>query len=199
MQHLITKADLLEFDEFSTNIEDRVINPKINDAHVYDLRGLLPVSVLKTVEAANVPPVEWNSVDPYAIGATVSFEYNVYDAVTANFNVQPGTGVAEWALNTGATLRYIHLRPFLVWNTLRRFYVRAGRNITPSGITVPTDPQGTFQPISDQARASIIAEAIAKADFHRQDIQNYLNKNNLNYSGTCEGGTTRSGGRAWGI
>lgn len=198
MQHLITKADLAEYDDFSGNIEDRIINPRINDAHIYDLRGLLNTTVLDSVYAATTPPTAWDNETAYITGGVVSFEGLVYDALINSQGIEPGTDSATWKLNTGATLRYELLEPFLVWSALRRYYLRAGRQNTPAGLTVPTDPSGTFQPISDKGRSEIMAEAISKADFHRQDVLNFLQKNNLTHNGTCTGGKSY-GGRVWGI
>lgn len=199
MEHLITKADLAEYDDFSGNIEDRIINPRINDAHTYDLRGLLSVAVLDSVYAATIPPVIWNVGTSYLAAAVVSYKGVVYDAVTDSTGIEPGTDTAYWKLNTGATLRYELLEPFLAWSTLRRYYIRAGRQNTPAGLTVPTDPAGTFQPISDKGRSELMAEAIAKADFHRQDILNFLQKNDLTHTGNCERGYSGASGRVWGI
>lgn len=199
MEPLITKADLAQYDEFSANILDPVINPRINDAHTYDLRGLLNTTVLDSVYAADVAPEIWANGATYLTGAVVSNKGQVYDAVAGSTGVMPGTDSAYWKLNTGATLRYELLDPFLAWSTIRRYYLRAGRNNTPAGLVTATDPNGTFQPISDKGRSELMAEAIAKADFHRQDILNFLQKNNLTHTGTCERGYSGSRGRVWGI
>lgn len=199
MQHLISKSDLAEYEEFSQNIEDRIIEPRINDAHLYDMRGVLPFGVIESVYAATAAPTAWDEATTYTSGALVLHKGSAYDWVADSLNIEPGTNAAYWKLNTGATLRYSLLKPFLAWNTLRRYFMRAGRNITPAGITVPTDPQGTFQPISDKGRGELYEEAKSKAEFHRTDIIAFLRDNNLYNSGTCGAryGHTRS--RAWGI
>lgn len=199
MEHLINKADLAEFEEFSQNIEDRIIEPRINDAHIYDLRGVLPLEVVGSVYAATVEPAAWGEAISYIAGATVMYKATAYDAVADNVGITPGTDAAYWKINTGATLRYSLLKPFLVWNTLRRYYLRAGRNITPAGITVPTDPQGTFQPISDKGRSELLAEATNKAEFHRTDIITFLRNNHLYSHGSCDAPYGYSRSRAWGI
>lgn len=192
---LISKADLIERTRISVNLADRQVLPFIQDAETYDLPTLLSGNLIADVLAFNITPLAWENETPYLSGAYATYNDVYYKALLDTTGITPGTDAAVWEPDYKATLRYNHLPDFLIWSAYRRMLLEHGRNITEAGITNPTDPQATYQPATDKARAEMIASATGKADFHRSRIERYLVDHNLITRESCTPYRRRGNGK----
>lgn len=177
MIQIITKQDIADVTgNFTTNIEDRLINPKILNAQTFDLGVLLGSELFGEVIAMETKPDGWDSETEYNPGDLVSGTDGVYKALV--ITMQPITSV-DWEFQPLETLRFFKLTEYLAWNAYCRFLLTHGRNITQAGLTQPQDPQGTYSPLSDKSRAELAADAESKADFYGTQIRTFLKTYNL--------------------
>lgn len=192
---LITKQDLIERTRISANLADRQVLPFILDAHTYDLPTLLSGKLIREVSGLNITFEAWNTDAEYVTDTYASEAGFIWKALTGNTGSRPVTDSVNWQKDLNATLRYLHLKDFLCWSAYRRLLLEHGRNITEAGITNPTDPQATYQPATDKARAEMIASATSKADFHKAQIERFLHDNGMITRTPCAPYRPRGNGR----
>lgn len=192
---LISKAQLLERTRISANLTDRQVIPFIEDAEEYDLPTLLNPGLIADVQAIDITATAWNNATTYIAGVYVTHKGFYYKALGASMNVEPGTNPVVWEADAKATLRYNWLPDFLIWSTMRWLLIEHGRNITEAGLTNPTDPEATYTPSSDKARAELAQRATDRANFHRARINEFLSKNGLIQTTPCITKATGYSGR----
>lgn len=192
---LITHEQLQLATGFSKGItEEKTLRYRM-DAETYDLPTLLSGNLITDVRAFNITPTEWANDVAFLSGAYGTYGNIYYKALSDTTGVIPGTDAAIWEPDYKATLRYTHLPDFLIWSAARRFRTHHGKNYTEAGFTVSQDPENTYQPGSDKSRAEEIQEATDKSNFHRAQIEGFLNKYELITRNSCEPVRRRGNGR----
>lgn len=192
---LITKQDLIERTRISAQLSDRQVLPFIQDAETYDLPTLLSGSMIKELRGLDSDHVDYDATVLNTVGQDVLYDGEIYEAIIENTGLIPGVDTEYWRPLPMYTLKKVLLKEFLVWSAYRRLLLEHGRNITEAGLTIPSDPEGTFQQGSDKSRAELIQSATDKANFHRRQIEAYLNKNELVTRNTCDPIRRRGNGR----
>lgn len=69
--------------------------------------------------------------------------------------------------------------PFLSYAVYIRMLTSFGRDLTPSGLTKPSDPRGTFQPADERDRAAMIRQA--QSDLNIYETRLFLALDAANY------------------
>jgi hypothetical protein len=192
---LINKADLIDRTRISANLSDKQIIPFIQDAHVYDLPTLFSGNMIADINAAETVYSNWSETVDYLPGLFAESNGFIWKALADNTNSLPTADNESWQIDHNATIRYLYLKEFLCWSAYRRLLLEHGRNITEAGITNPTDPQATYQPVSDKTRSEMIASATDKKNHHRGVIERYLLKYNLTTLSNCSAYIRRGNGR----
>lgn len=189
---IITKADMVERTRIAANVN---VDTYILDAHTYDLPTLLSGKLIREVSALAITYAAWSTETAYTTGIYAEENGFIWKALTDHSGSIPTPTNTNWEVDINATLRYLHLKDFLCWSAARRFRLEHGANYTEAGFTVPTDPQGTYQPGSDKRRADLIADARDKANFHGARIERFLTDNNMITRTSCTTTRTRGNGR----
>lgn len=192
---LITKQQLIERTRISAQLSDRQVLPFIQDAEMYDLPTLLSGGLIADITPLNITAAAWVADTAYLTGTYSIQDAVYYKALQDTTGIMPGTDAAIWQADYKATLRYIHLPDFLIWSAYDRMLLEHGRNVTEAGLTVPADPENTYQSASDKSRGELMASAKNKANFHRGIINAFMSKNNLIQSNGCNPTSRRTSGR----
>jgi hypothetical protein len=72
------------------------------------------------------------------------------------------------------TLLCAHLRPWLVAQAWGYYLTSAGVDATAQGLVVKTDPNGTFNPVSETGRGRVIATNARRADVYHARLRAFL-------------------------
>jgi hypothetical protein len=153
---VLALADFTKALPFSNKIEDRQIQPFVTESYTLDLVPLLGFELLERVDQLTVPEIE-----PFVVGAarTVGTHYlrreRVYRS-TADVPA-PAEAEAELVYEPLLTLWTQYLKPYWIRVSFTRFLPQHGQDFTKGGVTTPTDPQGTFRPISATDKATLLA------------------------------------------
>jgi hypothetical protein len=192
---MVTKQEFLSRTRISAQLSDRQVLPFLQDAEDYDLPTLLPGNLILELSKLAFTAAEWLPGTAYLSEDFVKHDNWYYQALQDATGITPGTDAAIWLPDYKRTLRYIHLPNFLIWSAYYRMLLEHGRNITEAGLTVPSDPSGTYQQGSDKARGELMASAKDKANRHRAKIEAFLVAYNLINRASCAPTNRRSSGR----
>lgn len=173
-----TLADFKALVPFSGSIEAFQVDPHVDTTRVLDLLPLVPADTLEAVELlSNLTVKDWPvPLAGVTAGALVAYRERVYEALSVPAVGPPADGVStnEWGYRPLPTLWWVYLRPFWVWQAFARFNRFHGKNFTKSGVTVPSDPQGTYVPASSTTRAELQQEANNTASAFRNRLEVFL-------------------------
>jgi hypothetical protein len=179
---LITKQNIKDLSQFTLNIEDRIINPHIEDAQEYDLRPTIGDQMIdKLLADFDGGLVAWDISTNYLTGQFVVYNKTVYKALNNNVGLAPDTNPLDWSLNELGTFQNKYLRPYLVFSTYRRFLLWAGRNVTQYGLRDMRED--TSDPVSDESRAALISDMKIKGQIWENRFKNYLCEVNWTFDG----------------
>lgn len=160
----IAVADFRETHALSTQVEQTKMNPAIAESLRLDLRPVLSADLLERAQELKpfvvlAWPVVLADVSP---GFYAERRERVFKALTA----QPETDVpatatttADWEYLPLHTLWHAYLKPYWKQAAWVRYLPTHGVNLEKAGLTVPSDPQGTFQAASSTTRAQLLAAA----------------------------------------
>lgn len=118
------KSDFHTFVQFSEHIPDKLINPHIEDAYKFDIKGKL----------------EQLAIDIYAFDGSLTTK------------PQLKTFYEDYILQWWVLLAY------------KRFIAVHGTNVTPFGVTLTKDPQGTFEQVDVSVRAVYLKQLLSDAN-----------------------------------
>lgn len=169
----LTLADFIKALPFSNKIEDRQIQPFVAESYTLDLVPLLGFERLEAIDQLTVPEVL-----PFEIGGarTAGAYYlrreRVYRS-TADVPA-PAPTEADLVYEPLLTLWLQYLKPYWVRASFARFLPQHGQDFTKAGVTTPTDPQGTFRPISATDKASLQAAHDTVAEVLRSRLTAFL-------------------------
>jgi hypothetical protein len=179
---LITKQNIKDLAQFTLNIEDRIINPNIEDSQEYDLKPTIGDAMFdKLIEDFDGGLIPWDILTAYAIGDFVVYGKIVYKALTANVGSQPDLFPFDWEVNELGTFFNKYLRPFIVFATYQQFLLWIGRNLTQYGLREMLED--TSIPVTEEGRAALIADARKKRGIWYNRLENELCKKNRTFDG----------------
>lgn len=179
---LITKQNIKDLAQFTLNIEDRIINPNIEDAQEYDLKPTIGDLMFdKLIEDFDGGLIPWDILTAYAIGDFVVYGKNVYKSLTANIGNQPDLFPLDWEVNELGTFFNKYLRPFIVFATYQQFLLWIGRNLTQYGLREMLED--TSIPVTEEGRAALIADARKKRGIWYNRLTNELCLKNYTFDG----------------
>ncbi|QIX61864.1 tyrosinase family protein [Hymenobacter sp. BT18] len=164
----------------SKSIETRQLQPFIQDARLLDMEPALGYELLEAVE--NLPAftvreatdIELPSV---LLNDLVRRRDHVFRAlVDAPLLAPPTEPVTTelWAYESLITLAYSFALPYWQHAAYARFLSDFGINVVKGGLTVPTDPGGTFMPASPAQRAQLLASAESKTEAMLARLMRFL-------------------------
>jgi hypothetical protein len=92
-----------------------------------------------------------------------------------------------------------YVKPALCLMAYARFLASHGRNISQFGLTELTDPQGTFNPLTEESRGVLIEQAKYDRSVRVTDMMNALEVANWTFDGTTYQETESVRKRKFGI
>lgn len=179
---LLNKSDLTKYARISDNLKATEIDPFIQDAQIFDVIPVLPDDMFEDIEAAlPVPQIGWDKNKSYVADDIVFHLDKFWKSAGSNTDSEPITGNTDWDLHELLNFWLNYVKPFYAYNTLSRFLVEHGRNITQFGITQQTGD--TFQNLSDKGRAEMKAQMDSKANHYGQLIRKELASKSYTFDG----------------
>jgi hypothetical protein len=181
---IIKKTDFNSWVQFTQNIEDRILNPHIQNVMIERINPILGDQLYNAIMAvANSSPVAWNGATAYTLGMYAteqagdipSYSDKVYRSIQAGTN-HALTDVAFWELDPLATFWFNHVRPWAVFETFHRFLIWQGVNVVQYSL-VFMDTEATTV-IDGQTRAFIMDNVKTSAEIRKARMLNYLCDNN---------------------
>lgn len=172
MIQLITKRDLPDYTKFSVNTADLLINPSIQDAHVFNVLPHLSLP-------------EQRALSAYLANADrASFEADYKACEKLGFPEEQLAGLVANPLYSVGVLYLSAVRPLLCYETYRHLLLGHGVHVTPNGVEVVEGTDGT--PVSGQQRTEMRADAAAKCAHYHSVLASALRT----YRGPTTGPTT---------
>lgn len=182
--NLITRADFVGRVKMTPSVTTDELTVAIRDAHELRLASLdLPPALLDDLAALDhFTAPSWTATLDIEADDLVQRGGLVWRAkVTAPATVPPvplkGYAAVEtddWAPALTETLRYLLLTPWLVYSAWSGYLLTAGLESTTAGLTQPTAPDGSFQPISSQYRTQLLADNDNKVVAYTGHVQSFL-------------------------
>lgn len=179
---LINKQNIKDLVQFTLNIENRIIDPNINDAQEYDLRPIIGDDMYNQIilDFDDGAITVWDTLEVYTIGQFVSYDGLVYKALTGNTGSQPDLNPLDWQVNELGTFFIKYLQPYLVFASFKRFLLWVGRNITQYGLREMNED--TSVPVTDEGRAALIGDIKVKAKTWYNRFNNYLCQSDVDWT-----------------
>jgi len=174
---LITKAQIGEICNLTSNIDDLDVDSFIYDAQNIDTIPVFPIALLNAI-ANLVDTEQWNGSASYVTGDKVfvpetgATPTTYYTALANNVGSEPPS--ANWEVNELMSFYIQYLVPYMAYCFYYRFIAYHGAKITPSGIVDILDTT-VMQTISDKRRAEMLGDAVNKRDVFSRSISKKLN------------------------
>lgn len=173
-------ADFKALLPISSGVEAWQLSPHIEQARLLDVLPLVGADQLERCEGlpalglvlswpVDLPTVQAN--------AYVVRQERVFQALQdAPESEPPVTAVSTsaWSYDPLATLWHLYLKPYWVQAAFSRFALFHGKNFTKSGVTMPTDPDGSYMPATSAARAELQASVDSTAAALRNRLTRFL-------------------------
>ena len=210
---LITREDFPAVVEITPSVTADDVRTAIRDAHDLDLSTLgLPLGLVAQLGTLLplAAPADWAASADYTTGDRVSYGQLVWEAVQGNTGQMPPVPAPGrkamandfWAPVVLPTLYCLHLRPWLVAQAWGYYLTSAGVDATAQGLVVKTDPNGTFNPVSETGRGRMIATNARRADVYQARLRAFLHlyATELGITPTTSAGSAparRGGIRTW--
>jgi hypothetical protein len=187
----LTLADFTKALPFSNKIEDRQIQPFVAESYTLDLVPLLGYSVLEAVDQLTVPEVL-----PFVFGVprTANAYYLRRERVyrSAADVPAPAPDEAELVYEPLLTLWTQYLKPYWIRASFTRFLPQHGQDFTKGGVTTPTDPGGTFRPVTSTEKATLLAAHETVTEALRSRLTAFRNSESTLSAGHSCGSATPS-------
>lgn len=182
MTPLMTKQQIGKYVKVPENISDLDLDTPILDAQEFDIIAVFPQALIDAIALQVVANIEqWRRTKAYVTGDKVIFE-TYYTALSNNTDSQPPS--ASWGANELMNFYLQYLQPYMSYCFYYRFIAYHGANVAQAGLVQSTDPNGTFQPVSDKMRAEILGDIRSKKDTWGKKISKKLNDVNFTFDGT---------------
>lgn len=170
---LIHKSHIGEFTQFTTNIQDRYINPDIEASEVEDARPLLGDAMVNDILViSDYNPQAWAVGTTYSALIYVVYNDKVYKWLQAGTGQDPETAAAYWELSPLGTFWWNYVRPWIVFKTMEKFSSTHGVNITQSGMRTNESTQDF--PIDGGTRATVVGRHRKSAAVRENKLLTYL-------------------------
>lgn len=207
MISLITKEQIGKYMSLTENIGGLDVEEYISDVNEFDLE-VFPDALINAIRLNVADKIQqWNKNKTYAIGDKVWFETEsdgkYFVATAINTNSQPLTD--NWEPLELMNFYASYLVPFMAYSFQYRFTAYHGMKTAQAGLIQATDPNGTFQPISEAARGRKLGDIKSKVTVWTGKISKKLNDVNYTFDGvkyTPESGKSthvRSRPRLWAV
>jgi hypothetical protein len=178
---VLTLADFTKALPFSNKIEDRQIQPFVAECLLLDLVPLLGYELLELVNQLTVPELTpFVSGDPRVANTYYLYRERVYCA-TADV-AAPAQDDDSLVYEPLLTLWTQYLKPYWIRKSFARFLPQHGQDFTKAGVTTPTDPQGTFRPISATDKANLQAAHDTAAEAFRSRLTAFMSTEKQAYN-----------------
>jgi len=182
---LITKAQIGEICNLTSNIDNLDVDSFISDTQKFDTASVFPQALLNAI-ALLVDTAQWNGSAAYVTGDKVfvpavgSTDTTYYTALANNVGSEPPS--ANWEVNELMSFYIQYLVPFMAYSFYYRFIAYHGAKITPSGIVDILDTS-VMQVVSDKRRAEMLGDAVNKRDTFSRMISKKLNDVSYTFDG----------------
>lgn len=186
---IIKKTDFNSWVQFTQNIEDRILNPHIQNVQIEKINPELGDELYNAVLAiAETNPVAWSNATAYTVGMYATEQVNdvpsysdkVYRSIQAGTN-EPLTNAAYWVLDPLGTFWLNYVRPWAVFESFHRFCVWQGVNVVQYSIVYMDT---TVSTVIDSKKLSFILDNIqTSSNVRRAKMKNYLDDNNWTIAG----------------
>lgn len=176
----LTLADFKEQLPFSAAIEQTQLAPYVKSSYTLDVLPLLGYGPLEGIELLTPAPIaEYAAGGAVSSGDLVARRERVYRALAAS-PTQPPPAVG-WVYEPLYTLWAEYLKRYWIQASFGRFLAQTGFDFTKAGLTTPTDPNGTFRPVSSTDRATVQASIDTVTEALRSRLTAFLRAESVAY------------------
>ncbi|NVO33281.1 DUF6712 family protein [Hymenobacter lapidiphilus] len=178
----LTKQDFVDALALSPQVEMNKLAPAIADALRLDVAPRLEAGLLEATRQLSVlpAPADWPLVLADVLPGVLAVRRGrVFTALAPAPDLLsdvPGEAetTAAWRYEPLRTLWLLLLKPYWLAAAYSRFLPTSGFHVDKAGLVVPTDPNGTFQPIGASQRAALQAAADNRRDAYLSDLLRHL-------------------------